>query len=147
MTLTAVMTTDRERELIRKVTELVAWRAREERETAERDAASPSGPASGTGPGLTGWAGGGAAGAACGSAGFIAFISSPGKILNGRNNLLDPFNLVSGRAQLYVVYQQQGSAEAARSHRGRGEIRSAQAAGPGGPPRRGGWLPACGSCF
>ncbi len=33
------MTTDRERELIRKVTELVAWRAREERETAERDEA------------------------------------------------------------------------------------------------------------
>src|SRR6185436_1184451 len=40
MSLTAVpMTTDRERELIRKVTELVAWRAREERETAERDVA------------------------------------------------------------------------------------------------------------
>lgn len=40
MSLTAEpMTTDRERELIRKVTELVAWRAREERETAERDTA------------------------------------------------------------------------------------------------------------
>ncbi len=40
MTLTAApITTDRERELIRKVTELVAWRAREEGETAERNAA------------------------------------------------------------------------------------------------------------
>ncbi|MCE9525506.1 MAG: hypothetical protein K8R36_05580, partial [Planctomycetales bacterium] len=40
MTLTAApITTDRERELLRKVTELVAWRAREERETAERNAA------------------------------------------------------------------------------------------------------------
>ncbi len=38
MSLTAELTTDRERELIRKVTELVVWRAREERETAERDA-------------------------------------------------------------------------------------------------------------
>jgi hypothetical protein len=42
--------------------------------------------------------------------------------------------------------QQTGSVEAARSHRGWGEIRSAQAAGPDGPPRRGGWLLACGSC-
>ena len=40
MSLTAEpMTTDRERKLIRKVTELVAWRAREERETTERDSA------------------------------------------------------------------------------------------------------------
>ena len=40
MSLTAApITTDRERELIRKVTELVAWRALEERETAERDVA------------------------------------------------------------------------------------------------------------
>ncbi|MGI8978213.1 MAG: FtsK/SpoIIIE domain-containing protein [Pirellulaceae bacterium] len=40
MSLTAKpLTTDRECELIRKVTELVAWRAREERETAERDGA------------------------------------------------------------------------------------------------------------
>lgn len=39
MTITAPsITTDRERELIRQVTELVAWRAREERETAERAA-------------------------------------------------------------------------------------------------------------
>jgi DNA segregation ATPase FtsK/SpoIIIE, S-DNA-T family len=40
MTLTAnTLTTDRERELLRKVTDLVAWRAREERETKERDEA------------------------------------------------------------------------------------------------------------
>ena len=35
------------------------------------------------------------------------------------------------------VYQHWGRVETARSHRGWGEIRSAQAAGPGGPPRRG----------